>query len=413
MHYTRLFLFLLIAFGFQKVKATVHHVGRGLSYTSIQKAIEVSHHGDTIIVHPGIYREHGLIINKSLTIKGIDYPELDGERKFEVVAIKANDVTFDGFKVVHSGKSSLNDLAGIKIYNGRNVIIINNVLEDNFFGIYALFSTNSVIKNNVVVSKGRREQESGNGIHCLRCDSMQIIHNTIRGHRDGIYFEFVTNSTIWRNTSEENIRYGLHFMISNNNTYVVNIFKNNGSGVAVMYTHDVKMFGNFFIQNKGEASYSLLLKEISDSYIVGNRFTDNTSGIFMDGCARNLVERNLFKNNGYAMQLQANCEDVRINGNNFINNTFDISTNGSLVLSKFQQNYWDKYEGYDLNKDNIGDVPYRPVSLYSMLVEKNSTMMMLFRSFMVSILDKTEKILPSVIPESLKDEEPLMKPLPL
>ena len=96
-----------------------------------------------------------------------------------------------------------------------------------------------------------------------------------------------------------------------------------------------------------------------------------------------------------------------------MNNTFDVGTNGSLVLNTFNHNYWDKYEGYDLNKDKIGDIPYRPVSMYSMIIEQNPSAMILFRSFMATLLDKTEKILPSLTPENLKDNEPLMKSLPL
>jgi nitrous oxidase accessory protein len=80
-------------------------------------------------------------------------------------------------------------------------------------------------------------------------------------------------------------------------------------------------------------------------------------------------------------------------------------------LNTFNGNYWDKYEGYDLDRNGTGDVPYRPVSLYSMIAERNPTTMMLFRSFMVSLLDKSEKIIPGITPESLKDDRPLMKAL--
>ena len=66
-----------------------------------------------------------------------------------------------------------------------------------------------------------------------------------------------------------------------------------------------------------------------------------------------------------------------------------------------------------MNKDKIGDVPYRPVSMYSMMVEQNPTIMMFYRSFIVALMDKSEKILPSLTPENLKDSAPLMKPLPL
>jgi nitrous oxidase accessory protein len=101
--------------------------------------------------------------------------------------------------------------------------------------------------------------------------------------------------------------------------------------------------------------------------------------------------------------------DITLTKSDFIGNTFDVGTNGSLVLNNFNGNYWDKYEGYDLNRDAIGDIPYRPVSLYSMIVEKNPPAMMLFRSFITSLMDKTEKIIPSITPENLKDEHPMMK----
>jgi len=173
------------------------------------------------------------------------------------------------------------------------------------------------------------------------------------------------------------------------------------------------MLNNIFEKNWGDGAYGLLLKEISDSHISGNKFVNNTSGIFMEGTTRLLVEKNEFINNGWGMKIQASCMDNTITHNNFLSNTFDVATNGSLVLNSFDHNYWDKYEGYDLNRDHVGDIPYRPVSLYSMIVEKNPPAMMLFRSFMVSLLDKTEKVLPSLTPENLKDNYPYMKPLHL
>jgi len=109
------------------------------------------------------------------------------------------------------------------------------------------------------------------------------------------------------------------------------------------------------------------------------------------------------------LKIQSSCTDVVLELNNFIANTFDVGTSGSLVLNRFTNNYWDKYEGYDLNKDKIGDIPYRPVSMYSMIVEKYPPAMILFRSFITTLLDKTEKILPSLTPENLKDNAPMMR----
>ena len=405
------FTFIILLFFCCQVKARVIHVGSNRMYKNISSAIAVAAAGDTVLVDAGHYKEKTLTLTKSIVLKGIHYPVLDGEKKYEIIAIRADAVVVEGFKIIHSGVSSLEDLSGIKIYDRKNVVIKNNRLEDTFFGIYTQNGTNCRIENNTLSASSREEQQSGNGIHCWKSDSMQIIGNTITGHRDGIYFEFVTHSVIWRNTSIKNIRYGLHFMFSNNDAYIANYFRNNGAGVSVMYSHGVKMYSNFFEENWGDGAYGLLLKEITDSYIEGNTFIKNTSGIYMEGASRIHIQKNLFKNNGWGMKIQASCMDIAVSKNNFIGNTFDVSTNGSLVLNTFDNNYWDKYDGYDLNKDQVGDVPYRPVSMYSMIVEKNPPAMLLFRSFITSLLDKTEKVLPSITPEGLKDNTPMMKRL--
>jgi nitrous oxidase accessory protein len=376
-------------------------------------AVSIANNGDTVLADAGVYHEKNIVINKTIFLLGINHPVLDGDSKYEIISVKANGVVVDGFKIINSGISSIEDFAGIKIYNCRDVVIRNNILENTFFGIYAQTATNCTIEKNMLTAFSQQEQQSGNGIHCWKSDSMRIIANTVSGHRDGIYFEFVTNSIIWRNTSFNNMRYGLHFMFSNNDAYITNIFKNNGAGVAVMFSHHVKMIKNYFEENWGDAAYGLLLKEIADSYIDNNCFNKNTAGIHMEGASRITMQKNVFENNGWALKIQASCMDIALSNNNFLSNTFDVGTNGSLVLNTFNNNYWDKYEGYDLNKDKIGDVPYRPVSMYSMIIEQNPPAMMLFRSFMTTLLDKTEKILPTLTPENLKDDFPLMKPLPL
>ena len=388
-------------------------VGKGRDFTSVQQAVKAAVNGDTVWVYAGIYREKNIVIDKSIVFSGIGYPVLDGEHSCEIISVKANGVTVAGFRIIHSGVSSIEDYAGIKIYHCRDVTIRDNILQDTFFGIYAQNCINILIEKNKLTAYAKEEQQSGNGIHNWKCDSMRIIGNTISGHRDGIYFEFVTNSVIWRNISQANMRYGLHFMFSNNDTYITNVFRNNGAGVAVMFSNHVKMFHNFFEENWGDAAYGLLLKEISDSYVGNNYFVKNTTGIHMEGVTRVQMEKNSFTNNGWGMKIQASCMDISVTGNNFISNTFDIGTNGNLVLNTFERNYWDKYDGYDINKDKIGDVPYRPVSMYSMIIEQNPPAMMLFRSFMTTLLDKTEKIIPTLTPENLKDNHPLMKQIPL
>lgn len=384
-------------------------VGQQESVHTIREGITLANPGDTIFVQPGIYREGNIILEKSITIVGKDFPVLDGENKYEILTIHADHVAITGLKFINTGVASMNDLAAIKALECKNLRIHNNQFENAFFGIYLANSSESWIENNQLQATAEAEHQIGNGIHLWKCEYITINNNTIKGHRDGIYFEFVTNSLITNNFSEANLRYGLHFMFSHNDEYRNNTFINNGAGVAVMYTKGVKMIDNTFEHNWGASSYGLLLKDIRDSFVTGNKFLKNSVGIYMEGSSRIEFKENTFNENGYAIKLQASCDDNNFLRNNFSSNTFDMVSNGDLVLNTINSNYWDRYEGYDLNHDNIGDVPYRPVSMYGMIVEQMPTAVLLWRSFLVFLMDRAEKALPVITPENLKDDSPSMK----
>ena len=374
----------------------------------LEELIRSAEPGDTIMVPAGTYRQGNITISKSIHLIGVDYPVLDGEFKHEVFTVTAPGVSIKGFRIINTGKSSMEDKAAIKCVNAQNIIIENNILDNSFFGIHLSHTDHAVIRCNVLTSVSEHEYEHGNGIHLWKCKNALIEGNEISGHRDGIYFEFVTQSHIFENISTHNIRYGLHFMFSNDDTYMFNAFRNNGAGVAVMYSTNVDMYQNEFEFNWGSSAYGMLLKDIRDSEVKCNIFKGNTIGIYMEGTSRTIFTQNIFRENGYALKLMASCDDNVFISNNFIYNTFDIATNGITVFNTIDGNYWDKYQGYDMNRDRIGDIPYRPVSIYSMILEQVPPAVMLWRSFLVYLLDKAEKVLPVVTPENLKDNSPLM-----
>src|SRR5690606_6615392 len=101
----------------------------------------------------------------------------------------------------------------------------------------------------------------------------------------------------------------------------------------------------------------------------------------------------------------------RFSRNDFVGNTFDVTTNGRHVRSTFAGNHWDAYRGYDLDGDGAGDVPHRPVRLFALAVERAPVATILLRSFVVTLLDWTELLLPSLTPENLLDPAPAMRPV--
>ena len=332
--------------------------------STITAGIEACSPGDTLIFEPGTYSSPGVEITKPLVLIGKKGAILDGGGKNYILKILSDNVSVSGFELVNSGSSYTKDYAAIYIHRTSDFVLLNNVIRQAFHGILVEKSKNGQISGNKVLGTAVREDQSGNGVHLWDCDSVVISGNEVRGMRDGIYLEFVDGSIVNDNHSYNNVRYGLHFMFSNHDEYSNNTFRNNGAGVAVMFSKFINMRENLFLENWGGASYGLLLKEIYDAEIENNIFKENTVGINVDGSTRINYKRNEFLRNGWAIKVTGGCYENIFSYNNFIGNSFDVSYNSKMNDNRFEYNFWGDYSGYDLDRDGIGDVPYRPVKLF-------------------------------------------------
>ncbi len=378
--------------------------------TSVGEAVRAAPAGATIRIRAGVYAEPAIIIERPLTLVGEPGAILDGRGDTGILTIRAENVTVRNLTFRNIATSFVEDRAAIRVADTRDCAIIGNRLDDTFFGIYIENSEDCRIEGNVLAGTGERESAAGNGIHAWHSRRITIVGNRVSGHRDGVYFEFVEDSRVEANYSAENYRYGLHFMFSNGCHYTDNVFVENGAGVAVMYTRNVIMRGNAFERNRGTATYGLLLKDITDSEITDNRFIGNTIGLLAEGSNRIAVGRNLFRDNGWAVKVMANAVANRFTDNLFTGNTFDVATNSRRANSTFERNYWDSYPGYDLDGDGFGDVPFRPVRLFSLVIEKHPPALALLRGLFIQILDAAERVLPLLTPETLVDAQPRITP---
>lgn len=379
-------------------------------FRSVSDAVAAADAGDEIEIRAGVYAEPTITIDRAITITGEAGAILDGQGQNQIILVKADDVTIRGLTLRNVETSFVSDRAALKVDEARRCVIEGNRIEDTFFGIYLAQTAECTVRGNEITGSADREARAGNGIHLWYSRWIIIEDNVVTGHRDGIYLEFVEDSEVRRNVSQGNLRYGLHYMFSDRCSYHENILRQNLAGVAVMYSNNVEMIGNRFEHNWGAASYGLLLKDINDSAVRRNVFLRNTVGILVEGSNRTAVMENEFSGNGWAIRLMANAEDNLFERNNFIGNSFDVSTNSRETYSSFAENYWDGYRGYDLDRDGFGDVPFRPVRLFSLVVERNRPALVLMRSFFVDILDAAERVLPALTPASLIDERPRMRP---
>jgi len=401
-------LFFLISTCFAIAK-TITICKAGCDFKTIQTAVDSSKSGDSLFIKAGLYKESNIIIyKKSLYITGEEGTIIDTQNNGYGFSVEATDIIIKNLIIKNIEVSYTKEYAAILLFKSYDFIIENITVENAFFGFLIQKSKNGVVHNNTISGEGKAEADSGNAIHLWHCENIKITNNDVRRMRDGIYLEFGSNSYIANNYSTKNMRYGLHFMFSNENTYENNIFESNGAGVAVMFSKKIKMYNNIFKKNWGTASYGILLKEINDAELKHNVFEDNTIGINADGTNRITYTENTFINNGYAIKVHGACYDNIYSKNNFLYNSFDLSYSGNLNSNKFENNFWSNYTGYDLDKNGIGDIPYRPVKLFSYLVNRTPESIVLLRSLFIDIIDFSEKVSPVFTPENLIDNQPLM-----
>ena len=378
---------------------------------TIAQAVAKAKKGDTIIVQKGTYPENNILLDKPLTLIGKDRPIINGQFKGSILKIQADSVTIKGFRLANVPFKATEEQAAILLDKSKKFLIEDNIMDQVCFGVLLRKGRDGIIKNNKISSNATQQYNSGNAIHLWSCKNIKIIGNEAANCRDGIYIQFSSKSYIEGNYCYKNLRYGLHFMFSDDNEYYRNRFSENGAGAAVMFSKRVKMVGNTFQDNWGPSSYGLLLKELYDSELVDNTFYRNTIGINGENCTRMKYNENTFTENGWGIRIRGGCYQNDFWDNNFFNNTFDVAYDNNVNDNKFRSNYWSDYTGYDLNKDGVGDVPYRPVKLFSYISNRTPESIVLLRSLFIDIMNFSEKVAPVFTPENLIDETPRMEPV--
>ena len=382
---------------------------------NLQQAILNAAPGDTIQVQPGTYAGN-LILDKPLAVEGIQHPLLRGDGHASVVTITAPGCSLRGFRIEHSGGMLVDEDSGILLKSDGNRVE-DNQLRDVLFGIYLFHSSHNTIARNFI--QGRKELgfgERGGGIHIWYSAENTLDGNTITDMRDGMYLQNADRSVI-RGNRVTDLRYGLHYMYSNDNVFEDNVFENNVAGAAIMYSHNIQFRRNAFLHNRGFSSFGVLFQDSQNCFSEQNCFVDNVVGIFMESLRDSRFERNLIASNDTAVEAFASAERNRFTRNNFIGNLSPIRVIGRTSNMQWNDeragNYWSEYDGYDLNGDGIGDVPFRIQNLFEHLESKRPRLGIYFFSPASQALAAAERSFPIIAGSREFDRYPLMKPVDL
>jgi nitrous oxidase accessory protein len=384
--------------------------------TSIEQALAVAHEGDTIEVHGGVY-DAPLMIDKTVSIIGVDQPVIDGHGDGSLVLINAAGVLFQGFTLRNTGTSLAHEDCAI-IVQAPRVTVADNTLENVLFGIYFAEASEGIARNNVIHGIDLDESMRGDSIRVWYSHHVTLENNVVTTGRDTLIW-YADQVIIRHNQLLEN-RYGLHFMYNAGAVVEDNIIADSMVGAYMMYSADLTFTRNQIINNRGASGYGLALKDMDNADMRDNIFAGNTVGLFIDNSPsrfdiENLVRNNLFAYNDVGILGLPMVSHNLIQSNSFLENTQQVAVQGrgSLQGNSWSRdgvgNYWSDYTGYDEDGDGIGDLAYRSEKLFESLTDSYPTLRLFTFSPAAQALDFAAGAFPSLRPDpKLVDDAPAM-----
>jgi nitrous oxidase accessory protein len=376
---------------------------------SIGAALHAAKPGDIVKVERGVYTEH-LVIDKRLVLQGINRPTLSGGNSGDVIRVKAADVLIEGFIIRDSGADLTAQNAGIYVEPGSDrAVIRNNDLAYNLFGMWLETLKDIEVSNNLIT--GKRELASaqrGNGIQLYNTTGAKIIGNNISFARDGIYVD-VSDHAVFRGNKMHHLRYGTHYMNSNDNLWEDNETYLNRGGLALMEVRRQVVRNN---KAWGNSDHGIMLRTIQDSLIENNVVAGNSKGLFIYDAEYNVLRGNLVIGNRIGIHLWAGSIHNEVEGNDIIQNREQIRYVAAKdeEWGKQQGNYWSNYAGWDADGDGVGDVPYEANDVVDRLTWKHPMAKLLLNSPAVHSLRLIATQFPLLRVPSVVDKHPRMRP---
>ena len=383
---------------------------------TLQNAIDNAPKGSIIKLPAGVYKG-SISIDKPLTIIGKESGVIiDGEDNGTVITLKGSFITLKNLKIVGSGDRHENLDAGIKISDGKQCEISHCIIEDCLFGIDMQMINNSIISDNNITSKNFELGLRGDGLRLWYSNDNIIRRNSLIKSRDMVVWYSHGNTII--NNYGKNNRYSLHFMYAGKNLIKNNYYELNSVGIFFMYSQDSTAIGNVIKSSLGATGMGIGLKDVSNFIIKDNTILYNAQGIYIDRSpfepdSHNYILNNKILYNSEALHFHSLSENNIIRDNVIMGNIEDIvndSRGSKTNKNEIVRNYWDKYEGFDIDNNNIGDTPHKVYQYADQLWVYNPDVKFFYASPIMSLLNFLAKLAPFTEPLFLlEDKEPKVK----
>lgn len=382
----------------------------------MQKAIDSAPEGAILKLPAGVYKG-GITINKPLTIVGKeDGVIIDGEGSGTVIAVKSSYVTLKNIRVTNSGDMHHQLDAAITVANAKQCEISDCIIDDCLFGIDMQMVSNSIVQNNTITSKDVDLGLRGDGLRLWYSNDNIIKKNKLIKSRDMVVW--YSHGNLIEENYGEWCRYSLHFMYAGKNLVKNNTYKYNSVGIFFMYSKDTIATGNVIKSSLGATGMGIGLKDVSNFTLKNNTVIYNAQGLYIDRSpfepdSHNWIEDNKILYNSEALHFHSLSENNIIKNNTIMGNIEDIvndSRGSKTNENEIVGNYWDNYEGFDRDGDNIGDTSHKVYQYADQLWVYNPNVKFFYGSPVISLLNFLAELAPFSAPIFLlEDEKPKVR----
>lgn len=387
--------------------------GFATEYPPMQDLVDAAEPNSILVPPPGIYAGP-VTLDYPLTIDGQHKVTIDAGGKGSVIYLDTDGAVIKNLRLTNTGESHNDIDAGVQV-RGKFNVIKDNVIDNSLFGVDLQQSDFNIVRRNKISSKPFDVGMRGDSVRLWYSFNNKIEDNIIRDSRDMVIW-YSADNTIARNDSRGG-RYSLHFMYSRYNDVDSNHYENNSVGIFLMYSDSVKVHNNYIAYANGPTGMGIGFKETSDVDIFDNKILYCATGMYIDVSpydpeTTNRIHDNVVAFTNIGIDFLNDWTGNIFERNSFKGNQTQISVAGGKTANRniWKDNYWDDYEGFDLNKDGIGDTPYELYGYADRIWMDVPAARFLQGTPVMAVLDFLERLAPFSAPDMLvRDEKPLME----
>lgn len=367
--------------------------------------------GDTLHLERGIHLGP-ILVDKTLTLDGAAGSIVQGDGKGHVIHVTAENVMIRGLEVRGSGAELETKDSGIFLdRTAHRARIEGNRLIDNLFGVYDWGAEYSIIRDNEI--RGRTDVRiavRGNGVHLWNAKGSRVEFNDISLGRDGI---FVTTSkkNVFRGNRMRDVRYGVHYMYTNDSEIIDNVSIGNHVGYALMSSHRLTVTGNY---SKDDRDHGLMFNYANGSTIEGNKvMSGGEKCVFIYNSNKNTFKRNWFEGCEIGIHFTGGSERNTMSRSAFIGNRTQVKYVGTKWVEWTDEgvgNYWSDNPAFDMDGDGFSDLPYKPNDAVDQVMWRYPLAKTLLTSPAVKVLRFAQGHFPAFYPGGVIDTKPMMTP---